>query len=181
MPAAGLDVPIWILGSSLFGAQLAAALGLPYAFASHFAPAEMMQAIELYRSTFRPSPRLAKQHVMLGFNVFAADTDEEAQLLASSMQQAFVNLRTGHPTRLPPPVPCYLEQFNPAGRSLLNQVLSCSAIGSPRTVFQALETFIARMKPDELMITSQIFGHRHDCDHSKSPQTFSSRDEQSGQ
>lgn len=159
VPAAGLEVPIWILGSSLFGAQLAAALGLPYAFASHFAPAEMLQAIEMYRSTFRPSSRLAKPQVMLGFNVFAADSDEEAQLLATSMQQAFVNLRTGHPTRLPPPLPGYLEQLNPAGRSMLNQVLSCSAIGSPRTVFQALETFINRTKPDELMITSQIYAH----------------------
>ncbi len=159
IPAAGLHVPIWILGSSLFGAQLAAALGLPYAFASHFAPAEMMEAIEIYRSTFRPSPHLLKPYVMLGFNVFAADTDEDAQLLATSMQQAFVNLRTGHPTRLPPPLPGYLEHLNSAGRTMLNQILLCSAIGSPRTVFQTLETFIARTKPDELMITSQIFAH----------------------
>jgi luciferase family oxidoreductase group 1 len=94
VPGAGLKVPVWILGSSLFGAQLAAQLGLPFAFASHFAPAQMMQAIEVYRSRFRPSEQLARPYVMLGFNVFAADSDEQAQLLASSMQQAFVNLRT---------------------------------------------------------------------------------------
>jgi luciferase family oxidoreductase group 1 len=96
-------VPVWILGSSLFGAQLAAMLGLPYAFASHFAPGQMMQAIEVYRASFKPSAQLAKPYVMLGFNVFAADTDEEAALLATSMQQAFVNLRTGRPSKLPPP------------------------------------------------------------------------------
>ena len=103
VPGAGLEVPVWILGSSLFGAQLAAALGLPYAFASHFAPAQMMPAIELYRAQFRPSSQLGKPYVMLGFNVFAADTDEEARLLASSAQQAFVNLRSGRPSTLPPP------------------------------------------------------------------------------
>ena len=104
MPGAGLNVPLWILGSSLFGAQLAAHLGLPYAFASHFAPQMMMQAIDMYRSNFRPSAQLAEPYVMLGFNVFAADTDEEAHLLATSMQQAFVNLRTGNPGKLQPPV-----------------------------------------------------------------------------
>ena len=97
-------MPLWILGSSLFGAQVAAALGLPFAFASHFAPSSMMDAIAIYRSRFQPSAQLQQPYVMLGFNVFAADTDEEAQLLATSMQQAFVNLRTGMPTELPPPV-----------------------------------------------------------------------------
>src|SRR5690606_24306524 len=101
VPGAGLNVPIWILGSSLFGAQLAAAFGLPYAFASHFAPAQMMQAIEVYRDNFQPSARLDHPYLMLGFNVFAADSDEEAEFLASSMQQAFVNLRYGRPTALP--------------------------------------------------------------------------------
>src|SRR3954464_12017261 len=107
VPGTGLKVPIWILGSSLFGAQLAAMLGLPYAFASHFAPQQMMQAIEIYRATFKPSAQLAKPYVMLGFNVFAADTDEEAQVRATSSQQAFVNLRSGRPARLPPPLPGY--------------------------------------------------------------------------
>jgi luciferase family oxidoreductase group 1 len=108
VPGAGLHVPIWILGSSLFGAQVAAALGLPYAFASHFAPEQMMQAIALYRSTFKPSTQLTKPYVMLGYNVFAADSDEQAQFLASSMQQAFVSLRSGHPKRLKLPVQGYL-------------------------------------------------------------------------
>ena len=159
VPGAGLDVPVWILGSSLFGAQLAAALGLPYAFASHFAPQMMMQAIELYRSTFRPSKQLDKPYVMLGFNVFAADSDEEAQLLATSMQQAFVNLRTGRPTKLQAPVPGYLESLGTAERMMLDSVLSCTAIGAPATVESQLRSFIARTKPDELMITSQIFDH----------------------
>ena len=113
VPGAGLNVPIWILGSSLFGAQVAAALGLPYAFASHFAPEQMMQAIALYRATFKPSAQLDKPYVMLGYNVFAADTEEEAQLLATSMQQAFVNLRSGHPKRLQPPVQGYLDTIPP--------------------------------------------------------------------
>jgi luciferase family oxidoreductase group 1 len=159
VPGAGLDVPVWILGSSTFGAQLAAALGLPYAFASHFAPQMMMQAIEIYRATFRPSAQLDKPHVMLGFNVFAADSDEEAHLLATSMQQAFVNLRSGRPTRLQPPREGYLDNLGPAERGMLDQVLSCSAIGARGTVAAQLEAFIARTGADELMITSQIFDH----------------------
>lgn len=159
VPGMGLNVPIWILGSSLFGAQLAASLGLPYAFASHFAPAQMMQAIEIYRETFRPSDHLAKPHVMLGFNVFAADTDEEAYLLASSMQQAFVNLRSGHPSKLPPPIADYWNQIGNSERALLNQVLSCSAIGAENKVLDELTAFIAQTNTDELMITSQIFDH----------------------
>jgi luciferase family oxidoreductase group 1 len=159
VPGAGMKIPVWILGSSLFGAQLAASFGLPYAFASHFAPAQMMQATTMYRSLFRPSEHLDRPYVMLGFNVFAAETDEEAQLLASSMQQAFVNLRSGHPSRLQPPVENYLDQIGPAGAAMLEQVMSCSAIGSPGTVEQQLRDFIAYTGADELMITSQIFDH----------------------
>jgi luciferase family oxidoreductase group 1 len=159
VPGAGLDVPVWILGSSLFGAQLAAALGLPYAFASHFAPQMMMQAIELYRATFRPSAQLDKPYVMLGFNVFAADTDAEAHFRATSMQQAFINLRSGRPTRLKPPVEGYLDLLSPPERSMLDSVLSCSAIGSPATVAHQLKAFIDRTGADELMVTSQIFDH----------------------
>lgn len=159
VPGERLQVPIWILGSSLFGAQLAAAFGLPYAFASHFAPAQMMQAIELYRVRFRPSEHLARPYVLLGYNVFAADTDEEARFLASSMQQAFIDLRSGHPKRLAPPVENYESMLSPVERSMLDQVLSCSAIGSPATVRAALQAFIARTGADELMITSQIFDH----------------------
>lgn len=159
VPGAGLDVPIWILGSSTYGAQLAAHMGLPYAFASHFAPQMMMAAIEVYRATFRPSRQLDKPYVMLGYNVFAADSDEEAQLLASSMQQAFVNLRSGRASRLQPPVPGYHAALDLPERMMLDQVLSCSAIGSPQTVAGQLERFIATTGADELMITSQIFDH----------------------
>jgi luciferase family oxidoreductase group 1 len=159
VPGASLNVPIWILGSSLFGAQLAAALGLPYAFASHFAPTQMMQAIALYRATFKPSAQLQKPYVMLGFNVFAADTDEVAQFLATSMQQAFVNLRSGNPKRLQPPMQDYLHRIGPQERALLDQVLSCAAIGSPETVKRSLQAFIEQTGADELMITSQIFDH----------------------
>jgi luciferase family oxidoreductase group 1 len=159
VPGAGLQIPVWILGSSLFGAQLAAMLGLPYAFASHFAPAQLMQAIAIYRDMFRPSARLEKPYVMAGFNVFAADSDEEAQLLATSMQQAFVNLRSGHPTRLQPPQKDYRLRIGDAERSMLDHVLSCAAIGSKQTVARQLEEFVAATGVDELMITSQIYDH----------------------
>ena len=159
VPGTGLEVPIWILGSSTFGAQLAAALGLPFAFASHFAPAQMMQAISLYRAGFQPSARLAKPYVMLGFNIFAADTQEEAEFRATSMQQAFVNLRSGRPSRLPPPLADYPKRVGPQERALLDSVLSCSAIGSPDTVRATVQAFIDRTGADELMIASQIFDH----------------------
>jgi luciferase family oxidoreductase group 1 len=159
VPGAGLGVPLWILGSSLFGAQVAAALGLPFAFASHFAPAAMMDAIAIYRQRFRPSPQLQRPYVMLGFNVFAADSDEEARFLATSMQQAFVNQRSGQPTQLPAPVHGYEEQLPANARALLADVLSCSAIGSPATVQGAVRDFLRRTGPDELMLTSQMFDH----------------------
>ena len=161
VPGKGSKVPLWILGSSMFGAQLAAHLGLPYAFASHFAPQQMMQAVAYYRAHFQPSAQLAKPHVMLGFNVFAADTDAEAALRATSMQQAFVNLRSGRPSRLPPPVPGYRERLGPQEKALLDSVLSCSAIGAPDTVARQLQAFIDSTGADELMITSQIFEHEH--------------------
>ncbi len=159
VPGQGLNVPIWILGSSLFGAQLAAALGLPYAFASHFAPQQLMHAIQVYRSNFKPSEHLAKPYVMLGFNVFAADTDDEAQYLASSWQQSFVNLRSGRPSRLPPPMKGYIDQLGPQAQHLLDHVLACSAIGNPDTVAEQLRTFIDQTGADELMITSNMFDH----------------------
>ncbi|HSI45712.1 MAG TPA: LLM class flavin-dependent oxidoreductase [Methylophilus sp.] len=160
VPGSGLNVPVWILGSSLFGAQLAAALGLPFAFASHFAPAYLMQAIEIYRDTFKPSQYLDQPYVMLGFNVFAADTEEEAVFLASSMQQAFINLRSGNPTKLPPPVFDLWNQIGGAERAILNQVLSCSAIGTGQKVLSEIQAFIAKTEADELMITSQMFNHQ---------------------
>jgi len=159
VPGEGLDVPVWILGSSLFGAQLAAALGLPYAFASHFAPAELEHAIEIYRARFQPSEYLDKPYVMLGLNVFAAETDREAKLLFSSLQQAFVNLRTGRPGKLPPPVENYEEGLDATARALLQHALSCAIVGSPQTVKAGLDAFIKRTGADELMVTAQIFDH----------------------
>jgi luciferase family oxidoreductase group 1 len=159
IPGAGLKVPLWVLGSSLFGAQVAAALGLPFAFASHFAPAMMMQALEIYRARFQPSEQLDRPYVMLGFNVFAADTDAHARFLATSMQQAFVNLRSGRPMQLPPPREGYDAELPPAARAMLADVLTCSAVGARDTVRHALTAFIERTRADELMITSQIFDH----------------------
>ncbi len=159
VPGEGLHIPIWILGSSTFGAQLAAMLGLPYAFASHFAPVQMTDAIAVYRETFRPSARLARPYVMLGFNAFAADSDEEGELLATSMQQAFVALRSGTPGKLKAPVRGYADTLPAAHAAMLDGVLSCSAIGSPATVRSRMEEFVARTGADELMITSQIYDH----------------------
>jgi luciferase family oxidoreductase group 1 len=159
VPGEGHGVPIWILGSSLFGAQLAAMLGLPYAFASHFAPAQMLDAIAVYRARFRPSRHLDKPYVMLGFNVAAADTDTEARYLASSWQQSFVNLRSGRPARLPPPVEGYVESLPPQSRMLLDQVLSCSAIGSPAVVADGIRAFVEKTGADELMLTSNMHDH----------------------
>jgi luciferase family oxidoreductase group 1 len=160
IPGEGLDVPIWILGSSLFGAQLAAMLGLPYAFASHFAPQMMMEAIRFYRERFQPSAQLDRPYVMLGFNAFVADTDEEAELLATSVQQAFVALRTGRPMQLPPPKAGYAETLPMEARAILRSVLSCSAIGSPETARRQVQEFVEKTRPDELMVTAQIHDHR---------------------
>jgi luciferase family oxidoreductase group 1 len=159
VPGKGLKVPLWILGSSLFGAQLAAMLGLPYAFASHFAPAQMMDAIALYRASFKPSEQLDKPYVMLGFNVFAADSDEQAALLATSAQQAFVNLRSGRPSKLPRPKAGYVDTLEPQQRALLQDVLACSAIGSGEKVRSEIRAFVERTQADELMITSNIHDH----------------------
>ncbi len=156
-PGAGANPELWILGSSLFGAQLAAMLGLPYAFASHFAPDILDQALATYRRDFRPSAQLDRPYAMAGFNVFAADTDEEGEFLASSQQQAFVALRTGHPRQLPPPVAGYLDTLGEQGRSILGQVLQCSAVGSPATVARGLAEFIERTQVDEVMIASAIY------------------------
>jgi luciferase family oxidoreductase group 1 len=160
VPGEGLDIPLWILGSSLFGAQLAAMLGLPYAFASHFAPGQMLEAIQVYRERFQPSAQLNRPYVMLGFNAFAAESEAEAELLATSVQQAFVNLRTGRAGKLPPPVPGYADTLPLEGRALLRQVLSCSAVGDAATVKERIEAFVERTGADELMITSQIYDHR---------------------
>ena len=157
VPGAGEAVEAWILGSSTFGAQLAAMLGLPYAFASHFAPEQMRDAIAIYRETFRPSERLSAPHVMLGVNVFAADTDAEARRLFTSLQQAFVNLRRGQPGKLPPPVD-HLELDRHA-RAMLDNALACSVVGGPGAVREGLRAFVASTGADALMVTAQIFDH----------------------
>jgi luciferase family oxidoreductase group 1 len=158
-PGAGAKVDLWILGSSTFGAQLAAMLGLPFAFASHFAPDALDQAVAIYRRDFRPSSALAKPHMMAGFNIFAADSDEEAELLASSQQQAFVALRTGNPRQLPPPVAGYRESLGPQGSAILDHVLQCSAVGGPDKLAREVAAFIARTGVDEVMVASSIYDH----------------------
>ncbi len=160
IPGEGLEVPLWILGSSLYGAELAAQLGLPYAFASHFAPQQMMEAVALYRARFRSSAQLAAPYVMLGFNVFAADSDSEGELLATSLMQAFVALRSGTPGKLQPPLAGYANTLPLEYRAMLRAVLGSSAIGAPATVKAATEAFVARTGADELMVTSQIFDHQ---------------------
>ena len=159
VPGAGLNVPIWILGSSLYGAQLAAALGLPYAFASHFAPAALMQAIAIYRERFEPSAQLNEPYVMLGMNVFAADTEEEAHFLRTAVLQSFVNLRRGMPGKLPLPVADYTDWVTPDERAMLEAALSCSAVGTPDTVEREIASFVERTGADEIMITSNIHNH----------------------
>jgi luciferase family oxidoreductase group 1 len=159
VPGAGLNVPLWILGSSTFGAQLAAYMGLPFAFASHFAPAQLEAALALYRGGFRPSAQLDKPYVMLGVMVAAADTDEQARLLFSSTQQAFVNLRSGRPGLLPPPIAGYEEGLEPQHRYILADVLARAVVGSPQTVKAGLAAFAEKHGADELMLTSQIFDH----------------------
>ena len=157
IPGEGSKVPVWILGSSHYGAQLAAALGLPYAFASHFAPDDLDVAVPLYRRSFQPSPWLQKPYVMLGLNVFAADTAEEAGLLFTSLEQAFVNLRTGRPGQLPPPQPGYAETLEPRIADMLERVLRCAIVGGPAEIAAGLDHFIAAHQPDEIMVTAQIY------------------------
>ncbi|MCR9145553.1 MAG: LLM class flavin-dependent oxidoreductase [bacterium] len=157
VPGDGLDIPIWILGSSLFGAQLAAALGLPYAFASHFAPGHLTQAMQVYRNQFSASTRHDRPYFMPALNVVAADTDEEAELLASSMQQAFVNLVTRGPMPLPAPVQNYAQSLSPTEIQIVNQTLMYSAVGSRDTVADAIARFIELTGADELMITAHIY------------------------
>jgi luciferase family oxidoreductase group 1 len=159
VPGAGSNVPVWVLGSSLFGAELAASLGLPYAFASHFAPALLLPAIARYRSRFTPSAEWPEPRVMLGVNVIAADTDAEAQLLRSSIEQAFVHLRRGRPIPLPPPVPDFERRLGPFERAALGEVLARAAVGSRDTVRQSLAQLLEETAADELMLTCMIFDH----------------------
>ena len=157
VPGAGAEVEMWILGSSLFGAQLAAHLGLPYAFASHFAPGDMEGAIEIYRERFRPSKRLDRPYVMLGINVIAGESDDEAKFLFTSLQQAFANLRLGRPGKMPPPVKNL--QLDPMIEGQLVQALSCSVVGGPEKIKSGIAAFAKRTGAEELMVAGSIFDH----------------------
>jgi luciferase family oxidoreductase group 1 len=159
VPGAGLEVPIWILGSSTYGAQLAAYLGLPFAFASHFAPATMGPAMQIYRERFRPSTQLASPHVMLGVVVVAAESDEEARFLFSSLQQSSLNNRIGRRGRVPSPVPDFEARLDPRARAILDDALGCAIVGGPETVRRGLEDFVRQTGADELMVTANIFDH----------------------
>ena len=159
VPGRGLDVPVYILGSSLFGAQVAAAFGLPFAFASHFAAAQMIPAVQMYRSNFRPSAKLAAPYVMLGINIVAADTDEEARFLATSGRQAFASLRRGMPIPLPPPDKAFEKEIEPVNLIRLEEQQSISFVGALPTIEEGLRAFVSRMSPDELIVVAHIYDH----------------------
>ena len=156
-PGRGARIEMWMLGSSLFGAQLAARLGMPYAFASHFAPDHLDAALAAYRSQFRPSPYLAQPHAMAAMTVIAAETDEEAELLASSQDQSFVRLRSGDPGKLPPPVPGYRDMLPESARAMLEHIGQARAVGSPDTVRERIGRFVERTRADELIVSGATF------------------------
>jgi luciferase family oxidoreductase group 1 len=156
-PGLGANVELWMLGSSLFGAQLAARLGLPYAFASHFAPDHLDAALAAYRSQFRPSATLDKPHAMAAMTVIAGETDEEAELLASSQDQAFVRLRSGDPGKLPPPVPGYRDSLPDSAREMLEHLGQARAVGSPETVGRRIARFVERTQADEIVVSGATF------------------------
>jgi luciferase family oxidoreductase group 1 len=158
-PGYGTQVPIWILGSSLFGAQLAAALGLPYAFASHFAPQELMNALNIYRERFKPSAQLQEPYVMAGFNICIADTDEEAIFLRSSALKSMLQLRRGMPIQLPPPQENFYANLTPQEQSSLSMINECSAVGSLQTATDRMREFIEKTGVDELMCVCSVFDH----------------------
>lgn len=159
VPGAGTEVPLWILGSSTFGAQLAAMLGLPYAFASHFAPDALMQALSVYRARFKPSKQLGRPHAMVGVNVVAADTDAEARRLFTSIQQSFANMFRGTRGLLQPPIDDIETYWSPAEKAQASRMLACSFVGSRETIRADLEQFIARTGADELMVACAVFDH----------------------
>ncbi|GAB2808495.1 LLM class flavin-dependent oxidoreductase [Dyella kyungheensis] len=163
VPGAGIEVPVWLLGSSLFSARLAAAMGLPFAFASHFAPDAMDEALALYRRDFRPSQRLQAPHAMLGINIVAAASDAEARRLFTTQQQSFVNLRRGRPGLIPPPIDNIENYWTPTEKFGVQQALACAVVGSADTVKDGIEAFVERHRPDELMITANVFEHEARC------------------
>ena len=159
VPGSGLAVPIWLLGSSLFSAQLAALLGLPFAFAAHFAPEQLHEALKIYHRQFRPSPTLARPYAMAAVAVYAAETDEEAARLFTSLQQSFINLRRGAPARLPPPINDPEGAWTPEEQAGLDHAFSEAIVGSRATVKEGIRSFLERTGLDELMITAAIYDH----------------------
>jgi luciferase family oxidoreductase group 1 len=157
MPGAGTNVPIWLLGSSLFSAQLAAQRGLPFAFASHFAPRLLLQALDVYRSSFRPSTQLAKPYVIIGVPLIAAPSDEEAEYLASSTYQRVLGIITGRRGQLPPPVHHFMQQLHPQERAGIADFLAAAVIGSPQTVREGLDTLLEATDADEIMMVSDVY------------------------
>ena len=160
VPGAGLSVPIWLLGSSLFSAQLAARLGLPFAFASHFAPDHLFEALRLYRDTFQPSETLARPYAMVGAQIFAADTDEEAQRLFTSPLQQWMNRFRGLPGPLPPPVDTMEGRWSPAEEQQIRHMLTYAFVGSPATVSSGIGRFVEQTQADELILAAQIYDHQ---------------------
>ena len=159
VPGTGLRVPLWILGSSLFGAQLAAALGLPYAFASHFAPDALLPALDAYRRAFKPSKQLDRPYAAAGINVIVADTDAAARRLFTSVQQQFANMLRGKRGRLQPPIDDIEDYWTPAEKAHASAMLACSFIGSPKTVESGLKTFLQHTQVDELIVAAAVFDH----------------------
>ncbi len=159
VPGYGTEVPIWILGSSLFGAELAARLGLPYAFASHFAPDALFEALDIYRRQFESSKQMDRPYAMVGVNVIAADTDEEARRLFTTVQQSFTNLLRGRAGKLQPPIDSIEEYWTPAEKHQASRMLKYSIVGSPETVRQGLESFVALTNADELMVVTSLYDH----------------------
>ncbi|GAB2613313.1 LLM class flavin-dependent oxidoreductase [Novilysobacter erysipheiresistens] len=159
VPGAGLEVPVWLLGSSLFSAKLSAALGLPFAFASHFAPDAMDQALALYHREFTPSARLQKPYAILALNVVAAESDDEARRLFTTQQQAFVNLRRGRPGLVPPPIDDIESWWTPVEKHGVERALACAVVGNADTVKQGIAAFVDRHRPDELLLTANVFDH----------------------
>ena len=158
-PGAGTQVPLWILGSSLYGAQLAAMLGLPYAFASHFAPDALLPALAIYREKFEPSEQLREPYAMVGANAVVADTDEEARHLFTSAQQSFTNIFRGRRGQLPPPIDDIEDYWTPLEKERASAMLARSFVGSPETVHAELEAFVAETGADEIIVASAIHDH----------------------
>ncbi|HEC8345287.1 TPA: luciferase-like monooxygenase [Providencia rettgeri] len=160
VPGYGEKIPVWLLGSSLYSARLAAQMGLPFAFASHFAPDLLLQALEVYRANFKPSSRLSKPYAMVCINIIAADTQREAEFLFTSMQQAFVMLRRGQPSQLPAPVESMENIWSPAEEFGVQQALGMSLVGDKTKVGYGLQTILRQTQADEIMVNGQIFDHQ---------------------